>query len=208
MTEAPEVHSGGKDAECRYASVRHVAGSLLVGRVDVDGRVHGVLVGANQQSCGDSIGNEPLRVVGTDVKWAGPDGFLIGEQAARCSGEGDFFGLGCGCEWIWGRRTGGCGWGASGSASGWEVEAWMGVWAKLGGPDSHKRTLATHRGRRVLLKFTGVRKDLLRARTGIRLLLVKGYHRRSPEWVTDRDTGLDGSASYALPLAFLRMRFG
>ena len=98
--EAPEVHACRKGAKRYYANIRDVTGSLLVGRINVDGGGHGVLIAADEHSGGDRQRNKPHGVVSMEAEGTGPYRLLIREKTARRAGEGDIFWLSYGGGWL------------------------------------------------------------------------------------------------------------
>jgi hypothetical protein len=94
VVQAPQVHAGGECAECHSAGVRESREVLLVLGADVDVLRHGVLVATDEYAGGNGERQEPFCVQWADVERAGPDGFLVGEQAAWGAGECDVFRLG------------------------------------------------------------------------------------------------------------------
>ena len=94
VAEAPEVHAGGQGSEGDDASVGEGGEVLLVRGADVDVLRHGVVVAADEDAGGDREREQPLGIKWPDVDGAGPDGFLVGEQAAGGAEKGDVLWLG------------------------------------------------------------------------------------------------------------------
>lgn len=94
VAEAPEIHAGGKCSKGDDASVGEGGEVLLVGGADFDVLRHCVVVAADEDAGGDGEREQPLGIERTDVEWAGPDGFLVCEQAAGGAEEGDVLRLG------------------------------------------------------------------------------------------------------------------
>ena len=62
MSQAPEIHAGGKCAQRGHTGVGESVEVLLIGCVDVDQRCHGVVVAADQHACCRGQRKQPFRI--------------------------------------------------------------------------------------------------------------------------------------------------
>ena len=99
IEEAPEIAGCWNHSDSGESAVGQIAGFFLIAGVEVNRLRHGVLIACDEQSGCGSEGDKPDCVLRLDAKRAGPDNFLVAEQALRHSDEIDVFGLRrCGCR--------------------------------------------------------------------------------------------------------------
>lgn len=87
--EAPKVHARRQRAKNADADVREGAEMLLIVGVDVDQRVHRVLVAADHGSGGGGQREEPDCVRGFQMQGTGPNCLLVEKDSFWGSEEGD-----------------------------------------------------------------------------------------------------------------------